>query len=149
MKKKIMGALLGLAFIMQPITASAYENSSEPIEVTYEEAQELMRVAWCEGGNQGTYGMLLIMSTVINRVNSSDFPDSIHDVIYQENQYATKGMQSATLTPEAHYALALLEMGELRPDIIAFETAGNDLLTRYFDTSYTYLGHTFYTLKKH
>ena len=35
------------------------------------------------------HGKLAIMATIINRVRSDKFPDTIHDVIYQENQYST------------------------------------------------------------
>lgn len=146
--RRVVAFLLAGAVLASPINAQAHgRQSPKPIEVTYSEAQELMQLAWCEGGNQGEWGMLLIMSTVINRVNSSDYPDTIHEVIYQEHQYATKGMKEATLCPEAHYALAMLEAGTVYPDIIAFEVKEDDSLQQYFDVDFTYLNHTFYTKK--
>ena len=44
-------------------------------ELTYEEAQLLMKIAVAEAGNQGTEGMWLVMSVVMNRVKDPDFPD--------------------------------------------------------------------------
>lgn len=148
MKKRVMGILLGIAILSFPINAQAFERQCpKPIEVTYEEAQELMKIAFCEAGNQGIDGQRFVMSVIINRVNSPDFPDNIHDVIYQPHQFATKGMGKAEITVESHMALAELEMGNLVPQVIAFETTDNESLTTYFDKAFTFKDHTFYTAK--
>lgn len=55
MKRIVVGVLLGLAILSRPINSSAYQ-AQEPIELTYEDAQELMKIAWCEAGNQGIDG---------------------------------------------------------------------------------------------
>ena len=58
MKKIIMGVLLGVTILSQPISARAQDRQCpNPIEVTYEEAQELMQIAWCEAGNQGHHDL--------------------------------------------------------------------------------------------
>ena len=148
MKKIIMGVILGLIILNQPINSRAYERQCpKPIEMSYEEAQELMKIAFCEAGNQGIEGQRFVMSVVINRVNSPDYPDSIHEVIYQPHQFATKGMKTAEVTAETHLALAELEMGNLVPYIVAFEKSDNDFLNQYFDKAFTYKDHTFYTEK--
>ena len=91
MKKFIMGVILGLIILNQPINSRAYERQCpKPIEMSYEEAQELMKIAFCEAGNQGIEGQRFVMSVIINRVNSPDWPDTIHEVIYQPCQFATK-----------------------------------------------------------
>lgn len=148
MKKRVMGFLLGIAILSFPINAQACERQCpKTIEVAYEEAQELMKIAFCEAGNQGIDGQRFVMSVIINRVNSPDFPNNIHDVIYQPHQFATKGMESAEITVETHMALAELEMGNLVPQVIAFETTDNDSLSVYFDKAFTFKDHTFYTEK--
>ena len=148
MKKIIMGFLLGLIILNQPINSRAYERQCpKPIEMSYEEAQELMKIAFCEAGNQGIEGQRFVMSVIINRVNSPDYPDSIHEVIYQPHQFATKGMKTAEVTAETHLALAELETGNLVPYIVAFEKSDNDFLNQYFDKAFTYKDHTFYTEK--
>ena len=149
MKKLILGILLGGAVISWPIHSEAHERQCpKPIEVTYEEAQELMQVAASEALNQGEDGMLLVMSVVMNRVNSSEYPNNIHDVIYQPYQFYTKGMKSAEITPEVHMALARLEMGNLYPELIAFEAKSNSALEVYYSEAFTYKDHTFYTRKQ-
>ena len=148
MKKALPGILLGLCVLTSPITADAHERSCpKTIEVSYEEAQELMQIASAEALNQGVDGMKHVMSVVINRVNSPDYPDNIHDVIYQPHQFYTAGMKSAEITPEVHMALALLEMGNLTPEIVAFETTKSNALDVYYTEAFTSGSHKFYTVK--
>lgn len=148
MKKGIMGILLGVTVLCLPIHSEAHERQCPaPIEVTYQEAQELMKIAYCEAGNQGEDGQLYVMSVVINRVRSDEFPDNIHDVIYQPHQFATAGMKKAEPTVETHRALAALEMGNLIPEIVAFERCSSSDLEVYFSEAFDYRDHTFYTLK--
>ena len=156
MKKVIVGILLGMAILCQPITAHAqcemfsrtHDVQMNVNEFTYEEAQELMRIAWCEAGNQGIDGQRMIMCVVINRVNDPDFPDNIHDVIYQPYQFATAGMSKAQITPDTHMALAELEMGNLTPAIIAFENCKSNSLEEYFTPAFTLKDHTFYVVQQ-
>lgn len=150
MKKEIMGGLLiGLAILGQPVNVMAYERQCpNPIEISYEDAQELMKIAWCEAGNQGIEGQRYVISVILNRVESEDFPGTIHECIWQPGQFATKGMAKAQITAETHLALAEIEMGNVVPEIIAFERKENNFLDKYFDAAFTFKDHTFYT-KKH
>lgn len=130
------------------------EDPEEKIEVnefTYEEAQLLMKIAMAEAGNQGEEGMWLVISVIVNRRNDDAFPDSIHDVAYQKNCFSTVKsgkINDVGLSEEAHTALARIEKGEVEPDIIGFENKNNKSLEKYFDYSFTYLDHNFYTKKK-
>ena len=146
--RKYVGFLFALVFLCQPIQSRAYERQCpKPIEVTYAEAQELMEIASAEALNQGEDGMLLVMSVVINRVNSSEWPNTIHGVIHQSHQFYTKGMKSAEITPEVHMALARLEMGNVYPELVAFERKDNNALDVYYSEAFTRGDHTFYTCK--
>ena len=148
MKKKLLGVLVGLVLLCQPVQVEAHERQCPPpIEITYEEAQELLEIAFCEAGNQGVDGQLYVMSVIWNRVNDPAFPDNIHDVIHQRGQFATAGMSKAEPTWETHYALALLEMGNCTPEIIAFERTESNVLDVYFSEAFDYRAHTFYTSK--
>lgn len=149
MKKGIMrGILIGAAVLSCPIQVEAHERQCpKSIEIDYEDAQELMQIAWCEAGNQGIEGQRYVMSVVLNRVESEDFPNTIHEVIHQEGQFASDRMANAKITPETHYALAEIEMGNLVPEIVAFERKESDFLCNYFDPAFEYRDHTFYTVK--
>lgn len=149
MKKAILGILLGVTVLCHPIYAEAHErNCPQTIEVTQEEAEALMKIAWCEAGNQGVDGQLFVMSVIWNRVQSPLWPGDIKSVIYEPGQFATSRMASAEPTPETHYALALLEMGNLVPEIIAFEKVNNNALDKYFSEAFEYRDHQFYTLQE-
>jgi len=150
MKRAIIGGiLLGMAILCHPVQSEAHDQCADTIELTYEEAQELMEIAWCEAGNQGVSGQIYVMSVILNRVNSPDpaWPDTITEVIHQPHQFATKGMAKAKITPETHEALAEIEKGNLVPGIIAFETVSSTALDQYFSEAFTFRNHKFYTKK--
>lgn len=149
MKKSLMrGILIGAAVLSCPIQVEAHERQCpKSIEISYEDAQELMQIAWCEAGNQGIDGQRYVMSVVLNRAESEEFPNTIHEVIHQEGQFATGGMSNAKITPETHYALAEIEMGNVVPEIVAFERKESSSLCVYFDAAFDYRDHTFYTIK--
>lgn len=83
------------------------------VEVTQDEATLLMEVARAEGGT--TYlGQLWIMCLIINRVNSPNFPDTITEVIFEDEQFevvSKKTYLDADVNANTHLALAKLEMG--------------------------------------
>lgn len=148
MKKAILGILLGLTVLCHPVISEAHErNCPTTIELTQEEADELMRIAWCEAGNQGPDGQLYVMSVILNRVSSPNWPGDIHSVIYEPFQFATSGMKTAQPSAETHQALAALEMGNVIPEIIAFEKKSSNVLDKYFTEAFDYRDHKFYTVK--
>jgi len=118
------------------------------VELSYEDAQLLMKIAQAEAGNQGTDGMWLVMSVVYNRVNNPEFPDSYYDVIYQPYQFYTDGIGLTEISPECHEALARIEKGDIAPEIVAFEKVTNNSLEKYFCSAFNYRDHQFYTAKE-
>ena len=48
----------------------------------------LAQLVESEAGNQNLYGKRLVVDVVLNRVDSDIFPDTIEEVIYQENQFS-------------------------------------------------------------
>lgn len=148
MKRVILGILLGGTILLSPVESEAHERQCpKTIEVSYEDAQELMKIASAEALNQGPDGMRFVMSVVINRVNSPDYPNTIHEVVHQSHQFYTAGMKAAEITPEVHQALSDLEMGNLVPEIVAFEKKENSSLDKFFSEAFDYRNHTFYTAK--
>lgn len=141
----------GEIFVLKLSEAEPVKPQYQSKEYTQAEAQMLMRIAQAEAGNQGVYGMVLVMTVVINRVNSPDFPNSIEEVIFQPYQFqsVSDGNYSrAEISTEAHMALASIESGEpIDESIIAFEVKNNDSLERYFKYAYTVGEHNFYISK--
>lgn len=120
------------------------------IEVSYDEAQLLLRIAQAEAGNQGEEGMWLVMSVVLNRVASPDFPDSIREVIFQDYQFTSVldgNFDKAVISEPCHEALARIESGDVAKEIIGFEVKTSEELDNYFSPAFEYRDHRFYTKK--
>jgi N-acetylmuramoyl-L-alanine amidase len=60
-------------------------------EIMYGEVEELAILIYAEAGNQDELGKRYVADCVLNRVDNSTFPETIHDVIYQINpvQFST------------------------------------------------------------
>ena len=54
----------------------------------------------CEAGDQSYYGMLCVGAVVMNRINSSSFPDTLYEVLYQPYQFTP-------VTASGRFALVL------------------------------------------
>lgn len=121
------------------------------VDISYDDAQVLMKIAQAEAGNQGVEGMALVMKTVLNRVDSDDYPDTCYDVVSQRGQFESyrNGMYAkAVPSAECHLALAEIEMGHYKnQSVLAFEVAGVRSLDRYFSYAFTFKDHDFYTEK--
>jgi spore germination cell wall hydrolase CwlJ-like protein len=67
------------------------EETTTPYETTYTpQANDLDMLAAlieCEAGDQSYYGMLCVGAVVMNRINSSSFPDTLYEVLYQPYQF--------------------------------------------------------------
>ena len=127
------------------------EAAGQVMEFTAEDAALLMRVAQAEAGNQGEEGMRLVMSVVLNRVSSSEFPNSIEEVIFQPHQFSSVSdghfEKEEVFSTEVHEALARIQEGDVEPEIVGFEVVSSDELDKYFASAFEYREHRFYTQK--
>ena len=48
----------------------------------------LAKIAQAEAGSESVQGKALVIMVVLNRVKDDDFPNSIEEVLYQENQFS-------------------------------------------------------------
>lgn len=75
-----------------------YEEATESVVET-EEAEEamilsesdyntLLRIVQAESGGCDITGKILVANVILNRVESDEFPDSIHGVVYQKSQFS-------------------------------------------------------------
>ena len=65
------------------------KNYSDAVKLTNREQEILLKVAYAEALNQDVEGKALVMLTILNRVNSDKFPDSIEEVVLAQNQFTT------------------------------------------------------------
>jgi N-acetylmuramoyl-L-alanine amidase len=54
---------------------------------TKKELELLYAITWAESGNQPYAGQVAVAETVINRVDSGIYPDTIKQVVYQKSQF--------------------------------------------------------------
>ncbi len=67
----------------------------------------LSRVIFAESGNQPLEGKMAVGNVVLNRVASPIFPNSVHSVLAQKNQFSTyKGGKLANRTPNESSVIA-------------------------------------------
>ncbi len=100
----------------------------ECMEVSVEEADMLMRIAYAED-RTSVESQAYIMTVVLNRVNSDNFPDTIEEVITQRNSNGTYifstvsngAYQSAIPNTDSHIALAQIESGKISSTALFFE----------------------------
>lgn len=55
------------------------------IKVTQSEYENLLRIVEAEAGGEDKIGKMLVANVVLNRVEHPEFPNSINEVIFQEN----------------------------------------------------------------
>ena len=67
-----------------------YGDTDEQIEeeILLGEMEELSILVEAEAGNQSFEGKCRVVDVVLNRVESPDFPNTIHDVIFQPGQFS-------------------------------------------------------------
>lgn len=65
------------------------ETQSSPF--SGEDEYLLVKIAMAEAEGEDVDGKALVILTVLNRVSSNEFPDTIYDVIYQPSQFSPVG----------------------------------------------------------
>lgn len=125
--KKMKLEALDAQIIMDNLVRESEDKRVQGFEITYDEAQMLMKIAQAEAGCDGKDGMAMVMAVVLNRVEDDRFPDSIEEVIFQEHQFspiADGRYEKAEPDVECHLALAEIERGEYDTvDALYFENA--------------------------
>lgn len=123
------------------------------IEVDQEDAVRLMKIAQCEAGETDPLSIAYVMKVVMNRVDSKSFPDSIDEVIHQKikgcYQFSTvaNGVYDSTVpNVNAHYALYLLESGQIDIESKWFEAdwVKDSWQSRHKTSEFEYAGHRYY-----
>ena len=86
----------------------------------------LSRIIYNESGNQIMEGKIAVGNVVMNRVNSPNFPDNIHDVLNQKNQFLPTSTLSKR-TPNSSSVVAaklVLDGAVVLPTALFFNMKG-------------------------
>ncbi len=112
------------------------------------ELELLATLVEAEAGNQDLDGKRLVADVVLNRMESEDYPNTITEVIYQDNQFSTVldgALEKASfnISDESFEAVRIeaLESEERLDEEILFFTAGG--YNSYCKPAYKYGDHYF------
>lgn len=64
-----------------------HDITEEKIILLPQEKELLERLVEAEAGGEPFEGKLAVVTVVINRINSSSFPNTLYDVVFQKNQF--------------------------------------------------------------
>lgn len=69
------------------LASSSVSEVEYAYNITQEEYELLLSLVYCEGNTESIECQMAILQVVFNRLESSDFPNTIHDVVFQEGQF--------------------------------------------------------------
>ena len=80
------------AIIEEPVIIESTTIQQKPEDnliYSEDEIELIALVTVAEAEGESEYGKRLVISTILNRVDSNGFPDTIHGVIYAKNQFTS------------------------------------------------------------
>lgn len=82
------------------------EGRYDEISLTAHEMELLARIVWAEARGESLRGQQAVVEVVFNRLLSNDFPDTLEEVIFEENQFAgTEYLHNAAPTDMQYTAI--------------------------------------------
>lgn len=111
----------------EELEQSEQVDEQESEDVPSEDIQLLALVTMAEAEGESDYGKRLVISTILNRVDSEYFPNTIKEVIYQPNQFTSMWNGRADrveITPDV-LELVKSELQERTNYEVMFFTAGS------------------------
>ena len=70
------------------VETEAVVETNEEIVLSESDYNTLLRIVQAESGGCDIVGKILVANVILNRVDSNEFPDSIHGVVYQKSQFS-------------------------------------------------------------
>lgn len=72
-----------------PVVEQSVEKTAKPVGLTEAEIDLLALLTMAEAEGESEHGQRLVIDTVLNRVDSGEFADTVHGVIYQKGQFSS------------------------------------------------------------
>jgi len=57
-------------------------------DVTDAERHLLYDIGWAEAEGEGKYGIIRVINVIFNRLDCPNFPDTIHEIVFQPRQFS-------------------------------------------------------------
>lgn len=131
-----------------PITQQVEVNTlvadvKEEPKYTESEIDLVAIVTMAEAEAESELGQRLVIDTILNRIDSEHFPDTIYDVIYQENQFTSmwNGRADRCYVMDSIRQLVIEEMGTRSNNEVIF--FGADDYSQYGSPMFQEGGHYF------
>lgn len=116
-------------YVQVPVDDSPRNSRYASIELSTYDLHLLACIAWREARGEKSLGMRMVVEVVLNRVLSSQFPDTVYGVLYQPGQFqqgeGVLGLDEITPTQAQYDAvtLALTETPITDADVYFFATS--------------------------
>ena len=121
MKKSTQEWLTGIAIGIILSLLLAVKVFAAPL--TEEETELLTKTVYLEAGNQDLTGKRLVVSVILNRVDSKEFPDDVKSVLAQDGQFQTfRHLNDAQPTWTDKLAVKMETEGRLNTGVYFFRT---------------------------
>ena len=137
--------------------AKREQASTSEIHLNAADYECLLKIVESEAGVCDRKGKILVANVVLNRMNSSCFPDTVTEVVYQKNQFSpveNGSIDQVTVSDETKQAVSMALSGTDYSQGALFFAArklASEENMEWFDNSLKYLfehdGHEFFTLK--
>jgi len=121
------------------------EEAKEAITLSESDYNTLLRIVQAESGGCDITGKILVANVILNRVESDEFPDSIHGVVYQKSQFSPVidgSINRCKVTDETREAVDRVLNGEdLSEGALYFMNRSKSAAknVRWFDTKLSFL----------
>lgn len=97
-----------------------------PVSVSLSDFKLICTTVYCEAGNQSIETQIMVALTILNRLTDKDYPDTVKEVIYQDEQYSVTqwtGFEEYGWTCSVEQAVTYaLEVNEYPEDMFFFRT---------------------------
>lgn len=136
-----------------------YDNSTEfvpgvhtgglvihPEEDYYNSVELMAKVVEAEAGNQNLLGKRMVADVILNRVRDEEFPDTIVDVIFEENAFTVidNGMYEQVEVSEETWTAVWMELKEVSyPGLFYFCSTGY----HKYGTPWNKIGEHYFNIK--
>lgn len=138
--KRLFVPIIIVCLGLTPIDTSANSYVATPDhieeEIYYDQLEELAILVRAEAGNQSFEGKRMIAAVVFNRVESKNFPNNIHDVIFQKNPV------QFSPTVDGGFERACYEVTQDCYDAVAAELENRSTDALFFRTGHYHKGTT-------
>ena len=146
-KNIMFSFILVTLFMLSGFSVNAEEKQKSRTTFTEQESLVLQKIAIAEAGIEGIGGMAFVMQTVINRMESNEFPNTIYEVVSQPGQFSSfenGSYEKAIPTENSYKALELLKILQNQGQLYFEITSENSWQSRNLCRIFTYRNHTFY-----